>query len=163
LNHEYLTPDRSALKEHPKSVKATAVYTPLTSAISYRWNNFTKRQTKEVNPALYFAVLAIWKFQSLHGALPEDASHTDELETISNTLISEADVNKQVLTKEPRQFIESLSTTASHEFSPVCAIVGGMLGQDILKALGGREPPIANFFVFDGNTGGGTVCRLNMP
>jgi ubiquitin-like 1-activating enzyme E1 A len=44
----------------------------------------------------------------------------------------------------------------------VCAIVGGMLGQDILKALGGREPPIANFFVFDGNTGGGTVCRLNM-
>ena len=38
-----------------------------------------------------------------------------------------------------------------------------MLGQDILKALGGRDPPIANFFVFDGNTGGGTVCRLNMP
>lgn len=56
----------------------------------------------------------------------------------------------------------SIATTATHEFSPVCAIVGGMLGQDILKALGGREPPIANFFVFDGNVGGGTVCRLNM-
>ena len=49
--------DRSAVKDHPKNVKATAVYTPLTSAISYRWNNFTKRQTKEVNPALYFAIL----------------------------------------------------------------------------------------------------------
>lgn len=57
----------------------------------------------------------------------------------------------------------SISTTAGHEFSPVCAIVGGMLAQDILKALGGREPPIANFFFFDGNTGGGTVCRMNMP
>lgn len=49
---------------------------------------------------------AIWKFQSLHGALPDNISHTDELETISNTLISEADVNKQVLTTEPRQLLE---------------------------------------------------------
>jgi len=163
LNHDYLTPDRSAPKDHPKNMKATAVYTPFTSAISYHWSGLTKRQTKEVNPALYFAILAIWKFQSLHGVLPVDISDADELETISNTLISEADVNKQVLTSEPRQLVESLSTTAGHEFSPVCAIVGGMLGQDILKALGGREPPIANFFVFDGNTGGGTVCRLNMP
>ena len=48
--------DRSAVN-NPKNVKATAVYTPLTSAISYRWNNLTKRQTKEVNPVLYFAIL----------------------------------------------------------------------------------------------------------
>lgn len=31
-----------------------------------------------------------------------------------------------------------------------------MLGQDILKALGGRDPPIANLFVFDGGVGGFT-------
>lgn len=56
----------------------------------------------------------------------------------------------------------TMSTTAAHEFSPVCAVVGGMLAQDILKALAAREPPIANFFTFDGNVGGGTVCRLGM-
>jgi len=60
-------------------------------------------------------------------------------------------------------YYRSLVNGASHEFNPVCAIIGGFLGQDILKALGGRDPPIANFFAFDGNTGGGTVCRLNMP
>ena len=113
--------DRSASKDHPKNVKATAVYTPLTSAIGYRWSSLTKRQTKEVNPALYFAILggwfslsvnlftiitAIWKFESLHDALPWDINHTDELESISNTLISKADVNKQVLTRESRQLIE---------------------------------------------------------
>lgn len=37
------------------------------------------------------------------------------------------------------------------------------MGQDILKAMGGRDPPIANFFVFDGQTGSGAVSRLNMP
>ena len=53
-------------------------------------------------------------------------------------------------------------TTAIHEFSPVCAVIGGMLAQDILKALGVREAPLANFFAFDGNTGGGNVVRMNM-
>jgi ubiquitin-like 1-activating enzyme E1 A len=55
-----------------------------------------------------------------------------------------------------------MSTTATHEFSPVCAVVGGILAQDILKALAAREPPIANFLAFDGNSGGATVCRMNM-
>jgi ubiquitin-like 1-activating enzyme E1 A len=58
------------------------------------------------------------------------------------------------------QFCRTLSTTAAHEFSPVCAVVGGMLAQDILKALSAREAPIANLFVFDGKSGGGYVSRL---
>lgn len=57
----------------------------------------------------------------------------------------------------------TLATTAAHEISPVCAVVGGLLAQDILKALAAREPPIANFFTFDGNLGGGTVVRMAMP
>lgn len=46
--------------------------------------------------------------------------------------------------------------------SPICAVVGGVLGQDILKALSAREAPLANFFVFDSTVGGGTVVRMNM-
>ena len=61
-----------------------------------------------------------------------------------------------------RTMRRTLSTTARYELAPVCAVVGGMLAQDILKALAAREPPIANFFVFDGSTGGGTVCRMGM-
>ncbi|KAG6868610.1 hypothetical protein C0993_000413 [Termitomyces sp. T159_Od127] len=106
LNHEYIAPDRSTLKEVPKSVKKTEIYSQLEIALRHQWTSLTKRQTKEVNPAAFFSILT------------------------------------------------------AHEFSPVCAIVGGMLGQDILKALAAREPPIANFFVFDGNTGAGTVTRL---
>jgi ubiquitin-like 1-activating enzyme E1 A len=52
--------------------------------------------------------------------------------------------------------------TAACEISAVCAVIGGVLAQDMLKSLAAREPPIANFFVFDGNTGHGSVCRMNM-
>lgn len=55
-----------------------------------------------------------------------------------------------------------MATTAAHEFAPICAILGGLLGQDILKVLQGKDAPIANFLTFDGFVGGATVCSLAM-
>ncbi|ESK95798.1 sumo-activating enzyme subunit 1 [Moniliophthora roreri MCA 2997] len=163
LDHDYISPDRSGSKESQKDVKVTTSYTSLENALRHSWASLTKRQTKELNPGAVFTILALWKYESARGVLPSDPTHAAELQSIADTLLAEAGTNKQVLVKVPQELIESISTTAAHEFSPVCAIVGGMLAQDILKTLARRESPIANFFVFDGNTGGGTVSRLNMP
>jgi ubiquitin-like 1-activating enzyme E1 A len=38
------------------------------------------------------------------------------------------------------------------DFAPTCAVLGGVLAQDILNALGGREAPLVNFFVLDSET-----------
>ncbi|KAI0051118.1 hypothetical protein FA95DRAFT_1554933 [Auriscalpium vulgare] len=163
LNHEYITPDRSGNKDSSKNIKATASYSPLHVALGHSWAKLTRRQTKELNPAVIFSILAIWEYGSIHrGNLPDSPAHADELEAIANSLITKADVNKQVLPSIPRGSIDAVATTAVHEFAPVCAVVGGMLAQDILKALGAREAPLANFFTFDGKTGGGTVVRMGM-
>ncbi|KAJ7574412.1 hypothetical protein C8J56DRAFT_979563 [Mycena floridula] len=180
LGHEYITPyvfsfrnllfcsicrsDRSGSKDSKKDFKTTAIYTPLSDALKFKWSSLTKRQTKELNPAPTFGILAVWEYQSSHqGVLPSDVAHAEALRSVADSLISGADVNKQILATAPEDLIQSLATTAGHEFSPVCAVVGGMLAQDILKTLAAREAPLANLFVFDGNTGGGTVCRMNMP
>jgi len=121
----YSASDRSAPKDQPKSVKTTAIYPSLSSAIRHRWTGLSKRQTKEVNPALFFALTGvlnsvysrslricstlgtgIWQFESQYNKLPDDLDQTDELESISNSLILEAEVNKQVLTREPRELLE---------------------------------------------------------
>ncbi|KAI0771138.1 hypothetical protein BD413DRAFT_62838 [Trametes elegans] len=163
LKHDYIAPDRSG-QDATKNVKNTAVYVPLTRALEHRWTGMTRRQTKELNPAIVFAVLAVWEYQTAHqGALPDDPSAAAELEASANKLVTAADVNKQTLPNIPRELIETVAITAAHELSPVCAVVGGLLAQDILKALAAREPPIANFFTFDGNLGGGTVVRMSMP
>ncbi|KAG5646536.1 hypothetical protein DXG03_003303 [Asterophora parasitica] len=107
LSHDYIAPDRSAIKEAPKNVKKTALYSSLETALRHRWSNLTKRQTKEVKPAVIFSILAIWQYQSLHaGRLPDDTSAAVELISIANSLITEADVNKQVLTEAPEALIE---------------------------------------------------------
>ncbi|CAK5284304.1 unnamed protein product, partial [Mycena citricolor] len=164
MTHDYVAPqDRSVPKEAQKSVKTTAVYPPLSEALKHRWTALTKRQTKELNPSVVFVILALWEYQRLHGQLPRSSSDASELESLANSLISSADVKANVLAAVPPDLSQSLSETSGCEFSPVCAIVGGMLAQDILKTLAARDPPIANFFTFDGNTGAGTVCRMSMP
>jgi len=162
LGHDFISPDRSAPKDNEKNIKSRASYPSLHDALDHRWSALTKRQTKELNPASVFAILSLWQFQSTQKRLPDGSQDVAELQTIADSLVFKADVNKQVLVTIPRNLIESVATTAAHEFSPVCAIVGGMLAQDILKTLAAREPPIANFFTFDGNTGGATVCRMHM-
>ncbi|KAH9969636.1 hypothetical protein BC827DRAFT_1257513 [Russula dissimulans] len=164
LEHEYITSDRSGGKpEGEKDIRVKVSYTPLREALGHRWSGVARRQTKSLNPAVVFTILALWEFQSVHeGHLPDDSVYTDELETISNTLIARAEVNKEAFPAIPRELVEATVTTAIHEFSPVCAVVGGMLAQDILKALGAREAPLANFFTFDGSTGAGNVVRMGM-
>ncbi|KAH9997836.1 hypothetical protein BJV77DRAFT_981829 [Russula vinacea] len=161
LEHEYIASDRSGAKrDGGKDVRVTVSYIPLREALEHRWSGVTRRQTKSLNPAAVFIILALWEFQSVHqGHLPDDSLYVDELETISNTLIARAEVNKDAFPAMPRELVETAVTTAIHEFASVCAVVGGMVAQDILKALGVREAPLANFFTFDGNTGAGNVSE----
>jgi hypothetical protein len=51
------TRDRSAPKEAPRNTKIKAAYCPLSEALLYKWTGLAKRQTKEVNPALFFSIL----------------------------------------------------------------------------------------------------------
>ncbi|KZT09311.1 uncharacterized protein LAESUDRAFT_723044 [Laetiporus sulphureus 93-53] len=164
LTHDYIAPDRTASKDTAKNVKYTTTYCRLRAALGHRWTGLTRRQTRELNPAATFVILALWEYQAQHkGVLPHDAGEAAVLEQMANTLLSQADVNKQAMPSIPKELVETMAVTASHEMSPVCAVVGGMLAQDMLKALAARESPIVNFFVFDGHTGGGTVCRMNIP
>ncbi|KAH9179277.1 hypothetical protein EDB89DRAFT_2111420 [Lactarius sanguifluus] len=158
LEHEYIAPDRSGGKqEGAKDARVTVSYSPLREALEHRWSGIPRRQTKSLNPAV------LWELQSIHqGHLPDDIKYATELESVANTLIAKAEVNKDIFPAIPRELVETTVTTAVHEFAPVCAVVGGMLAQDILKALGVREAPLANFFTFDGSTGGGTTVRMGM-
>ncbi|EIN12546.1 hypothetical protein PUNSTDRAFT_97317 [Punctularia strigosozonata HHB-11173 SS5] len=162
LQHEYIAPDRSGQKDAPKTSRATVNYCPLNVALQHKWSGMTRRQTKELNLHVVFTVLALWEYQAAHKTLPDDVSAAAELQTLATSLLAAAQLNTQAKVAIPEELTTSMATTAAHEFSPVCAVIGGMLAQDILKALAAREPPIANFLTFDGSTGAATVCRMNM-
>jgi ubiquitin-like 1-activating enzyme E1 A len=48
------------------------------------------------------------------------------------------------------------------EVSPVAAILGGIMGQEVVKAISKRDEPICNFFVFNGDDCAGTIAALQL-
>jgi ubiquitin-like 1-activating enzyme E1 A len=38
------------------------------------------------------------------------------------------------------------------DLSGVASVVGGILAQDVLNVLAGKEPPLKNWWIFDGNS-----------
>ena len=55
---------------------------------------------------------------------------------------------EEVSTETIKQFIDQISV----ELSPVAAVIGGALSQDVINVLGKRQSPLNNFVVFDGVT-----------
>ncbi|CAE6393145.1 unnamed protein product [Rhizoctonia solani] len=162
IEHEYLAQDRNATNTGTtKTIKQSLTYPSLRECFGHSWKGLSKRQTKELNPSTVFSILALWELESRNMSLVETSAAT-ELRRVATELIESAGVNAQAGPVPSVAAIESLCSTAKHEFSPVCAIVGGFLGQDILKALGAKEPPISNFLVFDGSTGGASVVPMKM-
>jgi ubiquitin-like 1-activating enzyme E1 A len=52
--------------------------------------------------------------------------------------------------------------TSKAEFIPSCAVVGSILSQEVLNALGGKQAPLANFLVFDGEKCSGDIYALGV-
>ena len=50
----------------------------------------------------------------------------------------------------------TLASLATAEISPVCAVLGGIIGNEVIKAISGKGTPANNMLMFDGMDGG---CR----
>ncbi|PKC15495.1 putative sumo-1-activating enzyme E1a [Rhizophagus irregularis] len=68
--------------------------------------------------------------------------------SVLNSLFTSNNINVSTVTDE---FLRTFTLSITAELSPVCAILGGILAQDILNTLSQRELPINNFFLYDGS------------
>lgn len=108
-------------------------------------------------PSVYFMLKVILKFRSQYGRLPQTTISTSEKEhllTLRDEVMKELNLDVTLL---PDEFAGHCTA----EVSPVCAIVGGIVGQEVVKAVSGKDAPLNNFFFYDGLEGHGTVECFN--
>ncbi|CAO3690429.1 unnamed protein product [Umbelopsis vinacea] len=74
--------------------------------------------------------------------------------------VKKAQLKKRVSRAYPMTLCMILAQTSDTELSPVCAIVGGILAQEIIKVLSGKELPIQNWFFYDGIAGSGLIHHI---
>ncbi|GAB2221369.1 hypothetical protein Droror1_Dr00012544 [Drosera rotundifolia] len=143
-NHTYTK------KKLDETIDCQIQYPSYEEAISVSWRTLPKRTAK-----LYFAMRVIEKFGELDERGPGGISLSDlpEVLKLRNQLCQMQSVNESVVSDS---LLERL-VAGSLEFPPVCAILGGILGQEVIKAISGKGEPLKNFFLFDATDGKGII------
>ncbi|CAH1759104.1 3762_t:CDS:2, partial [Entrophospora sp. SA101] len=141
LQHEFIEERRVAIPHKDeveiKMIKKNAKYENFETFLSNDWAT-TKR--KKIKPLF-------WAIQT-NNHPPKLSEDIEKLSSIRDSYMQSVGIDSSFVSDE---LLKSLVLNFSAELSPICAIVGGILAQDILKALSCKELPINNFFIYDGN------------
>lgn len=91
---------------------------------------------------LHIAFLALDQFVNSHGRLPTPWSDGDAKLFLNLPAITEADeVNEKLLA--------TFAKTSAGDLSPINAVIGGTIAQEVLKACSGKFTPIQQYMYFD--------------
>lgn len=128
------------------------------------FRGFSRAVNKERTPRSVIAILALWDFERKYGTLPtgQDGQQA-QLKDIAEGLRVELGVHEKAMPSVDDESIEHLAQHATASFPPTLAILGGLLAQDVLRAISGKDRPIANLLALDSAFGvSGTVTRWAM-
>lgn len=110
-------------------------------------NKLNRRQMKTLSSAVPLT-LALFALDNVKGCLEENDLRKEAIAVCRQLEVPESSLNDRYI----KQFVKQVGV----EFSPVSAIIGGAVAQNVINILGKRQSPLNNFIVLDGIT-------LDMP
>lgn len=143
----------------PKTIQETKVeqktisFVSLKKAFDTDWNAEKNAKQLKTLSSSYFILQCLLNFRSLHSRSPlrnRRNQDTSELVRLRDELLESMGVSKDRLD-------DTFASAVFAELSPVCAIVGGMLAQEVVKAVSCKDRPFNNFFFFNGLNDNGVV------
>ncbi|KAL3140560.1 E1 ubiquitin-activating protein, variant 3 [Trebouxia sp. C0010 RCD-2024] len=126
----------------------TLDFKPLAQALDdpgeFLLSDFAKMERPGI---LHIGFQALNLFQEENGRLPQayDIADATSLVQLANK-INDQSSNKVDLDED---VLQKLSFTAAGELSPMAAMFGGIVGQEVMKAASGKFHPLYQFFYFD--------------
>ncbi|TYI35399.1 hypothetical protein ES332_A03G074200v1 [Gossypium tomentosum] len=143
-------------KKLEETIECQIEYPSFEEAISVPWRALPRRVSK-----LYFAMRVIEQFEDVEGRNPGETTIAD-LPGVLKLRKELCETNSLDESQIPDALLERLLTD-TREFPPVCAIIGGILGQEVIKAISGKGDPLKNFFFFDAMDGKGLIEDISGP
>ena len=149
-------------EEETKMVKKSMEFVDLEKALNVDWSQDTyAKRIRRMDPA-YFILQILLEFQSREGKQTVDkgkqnvnklflgcsprADMRDEdmklLISLKDSIISKYGLPDK---KIPDEILPMLFS----ELSPVAAIIGGVLGQEVIKVISNKDSPHNNFFLYN--------------
>ncbi|THF93878.1 hypothetical protein TEA_004902 [Camellia sinensis var. sinensis] len=143
-------------KKLDETIECQLQYPSFEDAIAVPWKSLPRRMSK-----LYFAMRVIEQFEEAEGRDPGQTSKDDlpKVLKLRKELFEAQSLNESLI---PDSLLERL-VSCTTEFPPVCAVIGGILGQEVIKAISGKGDPLKNFFFFDAMDGKGIIEDISKP
>lgn len=129
-----------------KTVKKAMAFKSLSETLKVDWSSelYSKR-IRRMDPS-FFLLQVLFAFQSETGLSRPRASHRAEdlakLTELRDTTLTSLSVPKDKVTDEMLSLLFA-------QLSPVAAIVGGVLAQEVIKAISNKDAPHNNYFFYN--------------
>uniref|UniRef100_A0A1E1X504 Putative smt3/sumo-activating complex aos1/rad31 component n=1 Tax=Amblyomma aureolatum TaxID=187763 RepID=A0A1E1X504_9ACAR len=133
---------RPKMEDHTSAVvQKMMTGVPLSRALQVKAGKAGTGLDRKTSP-LFFLLHVLLRFFDKHHV---DACEADreELQKLRDQVTSDLAVDKERLP-------DHRFDTIAREMCATCAVVGGVLAQDIIKVASCKDPPLKNFFLFDG-------------
>jgi len=134
------------MKNEPYVSFADMLDVPLADATA-RWD--------KVPPKVYTKYRSYLEYHAKSGTWPGEDNASDYVEQTKKWLADSKIVSEDYLGDDDT--LNHTASVATCEVSPVCAVLGGMIGNEVIKAISGKADPANNILMFDGADGG---CRI---
>jgi len=168
--HEYLHEQEKKKKakegeenksEEPETVvtKETVEFSRLEDNLAYRWDTEGPEMRKKLRgtPTAYFILRVYQEFLESCNRRPSLSSVENDTKQLQNLRLHVLDR----LGAPPKVIPEDFFQFGFGELSPVCAVVGGVLAQEVIKAISQKDAPLNNFFVYNGVNDDGMVTKIS--
>ena len=121
-------------------------YVPLEDLVQVPLHECVNRFHK-TPPSVYLQYRCLLEYQAQKGHFPGGPPHQGEFDpTIFRTFLESHHVSL------PEETLLALGKAGMAQLAPVCAILGGILGNEIIKVISGKAEPANNTILFDGKT-----------
>jgi len=155
--HEYkkevITPATKQTPEVVKVVDGILRYVPFQDLLNLDWNmEELAKRVKKMNPS-FFTLFVIWEFIATHKRRPDPSQRKDDYQELLTCRDDYADKHGISKEKIPDEYFENVFG----ELPPVAAITGGVIAQEIVKAISHKDVPLINLFAYNFVAGTGYV------
>ncbi|XP_064407066.1 SUMO-activating enzyme subunit 1-like [Halichondria panicea] len=131
------------------TIKKCQLFCSLRDSLAVNWSNKPPRYFKRTPPT-FFIIQTLQAFKDEYHRDPSCPSDSELLLSLREQVALKYGISKDL-------FEESFVRHCNSELSPVCAIVGGVLGQEIIKAISAKDIPYNNWFLYNGVNSTGIV------
>jgi ubiquitin-like 1-activating enzyme E1 A len=147
---------KKAKLQETKIVKKDTEFVSFRDAMVVDWTNEANTKLLKKLSSSYFLLQVLLQFKHLRGRRPQLTNKENdvaELLSLKQSVLKQLEINTDKIE-------DTFASSCFAELSPVCAIVGGVLAQEIIKAVTQKDPPHKNFFFYNGMDGSGLVENI---